>query len=187
MNYSDGLAKAMRDYLDKKDMLYEFNDQLGRFRFRMSLTGRIKDISYIIWVKSNLYLVYAIAPLGADPEDQKAMAEMAEFICRANYGLNIGNFEMDFYDGEIRFKICVDCDNTTPTSEILCNSIFCPAAMYEIYGSGILDVIIGKRSPKEAVEKCEEAADDNPGDFSDEPQEDDRDFTDDSDKTIKLT
>ena len=48
LDYSDGLAKAMRDYLDKKDMLYEFNDQLGRFRFRMSLTGRIKDISYII-------------------------------------------------------------------------------------------------------------------------------------------
>ncbi len=29
----------------------------------------------------------------------------AEFICRANYGLPIGNFEMDFADGELRFKV----------------------------------------------------------------------------------
>ena len=29
----------------------------------------------------------------------------AEFICRANYGLPIGNFEMDFSDGELRYKV----------------------------------------------------------------------------------
>ena len=29
----------------------------------------------------------------------------AEFITRANYGLPIGNFEMDFNDGELRFKV----------------------------------------------------------------------------------
>ena len=29
----------------------------------------------------------------------------AEFITRANYGLPIGNFEMDFSDGELRYKV----------------------------------------------------------------------------------
>ena len=29
---------------------------------------------------------------------------MAEFLTRANYGIMIGNFEMDFNDGEVRYK-----------------------------------------------------------------------------------
>jgi len=33
-----------------------------------------------------------------------------EFLTRANYGLNIGNFEMDFQDGEIRFKTAIDVE-----------------------------------------------------------------------------
>ena len=36
----------------------------------------------------------------------------AEFITRANYGLPIGNFEMDFGDGELRFKVGIPLFDT---------------------------------------------------------------------------
>lgn len=35
---------------------------------------------------------------------------MAELTTRINYGLPIGNFELDFSDGEIRFKTQLDVD-----------------------------------------------------------------------------
>jgi hypothetical protein len=38
-----------------------------------------------------------------------------EFIARVNYGLVIGNFEMDLEDGEIRFKTGIDVKGTTLT------------------------------------------------------------------------
>jgi hypothetical protein len=48
---------------------------------------------------------------------------MAEFQARVNYGLVIGNFEMDWEDGEIRFKTSLDFMGE-PFSENLLNQLF---------------------------------------------------------------
>lgn len=40
------------------------------------------------------------------PEDRRLA--LAEFLTRANYGLFIGNFEMDWQDGEVRYKTSID-------------------------------------------------------------------------------
>lgn len=49
----------------------------------------------------DLVLLYSIAPQRV-PEERRL--EVSEFLTRANYGLADGNFELDFDDGEIRFK-----------------------------------------------------------------------------------
>ena len=35
---------------------------------------------------------------------------MSEFLHRANYGLVLGNFELDLGDGEVRFKVGIDVE-----------------------------------------------------------------------------
>jgi hypothetical protein len=40
------------------------------------------------------------------------------------------------------------------------HSIHCPAAMFKLYGAGIVDIIYGNVTAKEAVEKCEKATED---------------------------
>ena len=42
--------------------------------------------------------------------------EIAQFLTPANYGTLIGNFELDFKDGEIRYKTSIDVegDRLTP-------------------------------------------------------------------------
>lgn len=65
------------------------------FRFGLSLKSRIKNVSYIIDVKNDEYIVYALSPLDADGDDEKMMAAMVDFLCRANYGIKNGNFELD--------------------------------------------------------------------------------------------
>lgn len=155
--YSKSIANAINNFLTEDDWHFSFDDQYGLFKFGLNLKGRIKKISYIIDVKDDEYVVYAISPLGADEDDEKMMSTMAEFICRANYGLKNGNFELDMRDGEIRYKSFVDCEGITPTAEMVRNSIHCPAAMFDRYGVGIVDIIFGDSTAKDAIAKCEKS------------------------------
>lgn len=155
--YSKNIADAINSFLTEDDWHFSFDDQCGLFKFGLNLKGRIKKVSYIVDVKDDEYVVYAISPIGADEKDEKMMAVMAEFICRANYGLKNGNFELDMRDGEIRYKSFVDCEGLTPTTEMVRNSIHCPAAMFDRYGDGIVDIIFGNSTAKEAVAKCEKS------------------------------
>ncbi len=157
-NYSTEIANAIKSYLEEDDWYFSFDEETGLFRFGLSLSSKIKKINYIVDVKEDEYIVYAIAPIGADEEDKKMMATMAEFVCRANYGLKNGNFELDMRDGEVRFKCFVDCESITPSKNMVQNSIHCPAIMFNRYGSGIVDIIFGNATATEAVNRCEKAA-----------------------------
>lgn len=154
-SYSMNIVNAVNDFLKEDDWHFSFDETRGIFRFGLGLKGKLKKLHYIVDIKEDEYLVYAISPLGADEEDAKMMANMAEFICRANYGLKMGNFELDFDDGEVRFKVHVLCKGVTPTAEMIKRSIYCPATMFDHYGSGIVDIIFNDTSGKAAVEKCE--------------------------------
>ncbi len=153
-SYSMNIANAVNDFLKEDDWHFSFDENRGIFRFGLGLKGKLKRINYIVDIKDDEYLVYAISPLGADEEDAKMMANMAEFICRANYGFKMGNFELDFDDGEVRFKVHVLCKGVTPTAEMIKRSIYCPATMFDHYGSGIVDIIFNDTSGKAAVDKC---------------------------------
>jgi hypothetical protein len=51
--------------------------------------------------EKDLVLLYSIAPHRVPAERR---LEVSEFLTRANHGLADGNFELDFDDGEVRFK-----------------------------------------------------------------------------------
>lgn len=155
--YSKSIANAINNFLTEDEWHFSFDEQRGLFKFGLCIKGRIKKISYVVDVKEDEYIVYAISPLGVDDDDEKMMASMTEFICRANYGLKNGNFELDMRDGEIRFKSFVDCEGITPTFEMVKNSIYCPAAMFDRYSAGIVDIIFGNVTAKEAIVKCEKS------------------------------
>jgi hypothetical protein len=50
-------------------------------------------------------IFYSVVPFNVPQERRMAVAE---FVTRANYGLSIGNFELDLDDGEVRFKTSLD-------------------------------------------------------------------------------
>ena len=54
------------------------------------------------------FVFYSIFPVRT-PENKTH--EVAEFVTRANYGMIIGNFELDYSDGEIRYKTSVDVED----------------------------------------------------------------------------
>lgn len=112
-------------------------------------------VKSVLDVRDDEYMVYTYCPVGVDENDDEMMLRMTEFICRVNYGLRTGNFELDCNDGEIRFKCHVICEDIIPTAAIVNRSIYTSVLMFERYGSGILDIIFTDASPKDAVYKCE--------------------------------
>ncbi len=158
--YSDELANAVDRFLIEDDWNYSFDSDKGVFDFNLNVKSKLRKIRYLIDIKKSEIIVYGICPVGADPKDKEEMAEMAEFICRANYGLRNGNFEFDFRDGEIRFKSFIDCDGMIPPSEVIKDSIYCTAAMFRRYGDGVASILFAGCSAQEAIEQCEKSPSD---------------------------
>ena len=154
--YSNEIVNSIGEFLEKDDWHYSFDSDRGVFRFGVSVGNRLKNIRCRILVHDNCYTVYAVSPIGPDENNKDMMNNMSEFICRANFGLRNGNFEMDFIDGEIRYKTFVNCGNDVmPASEIIKESIYTPVAMFDKYGSGITDIIFQDVAAAKAVAKCE--------------------------------
>ncbi len=97
-------------------------------------------------------LAYVISPTRL-PEAARVAG--AEFAARANYGLIIGNFDLDLSDGEVRYKVSVDVEGSKLTVKMVRNMIGCGVAMMDRYYKGWMAVGFGGRSPAEAVADCE--------------------------------
>lgn len=99
-----------------------------------------------------IFFFYSVAPVNVPEEKRLAMAE---FITRANYGLKIGNFEMDFSDGELRYKTSLDVENDHLSTALVSNLVYANLWTMDRYLPGILSVIYGNVSPVTAVQKIE--------------------------------
>jgi hypothetical protein len=155
--YSNEITAVVKQFLDGEDWHYSFDENRGILDFGLRNRSKIQKIKYLVDVKDDEIIFYGICPIGADRDDAEMMAQMAEFLCRANYGLKNGSFEFDFRDGEIRYKSFVDCDGVLPSTEVVKNSIYCIDAMYKRYAPGIVDIIFAGCSAKDAIAKCEKS------------------------------
>lgn len=149
------IVNIVKEVLEADDFRYFLNEEHGIFEFVKKIKGKIQWIRYLISVEEGKVSVYGLCPVAPDYKDEKMMAEMAEFVCRANYGLQNACFELDFRDGEIRCKSFIDCEGGLPPIQSIKNSIYCIASMYKHYAEGIIDVLFKGGSAKEAAEGCE--------------------------------
>ena len=154
--YSEEIVETIRDYLTENDWSFSFDEHRGTFQFGLLLKGKLKQIRYELHVWKDEYVVLAKCPVGVDRQDKTTMANMAEFVCRVNYSLKNGGFELDFRDGEIQYRTFVDCSGISLSSAVIRNSLHCPAVMYERYGTGILDILFLGKTTEEAIKHCEE-------------------------------
>ena len=99
-----------------------------------------------------IFFFFSICPVNV-PEDKRQ--KMAEFLTRADYGLKVGNFEMDFSDGEIRYKTSLNVENDQLSSPIIRNLVYANLWTMDRYLAGILSVIYGDIDPMEAIKKSE--------------------------------
>jgi hypothetical protein len=94
---------------------------------------------------------YSICPRRVEPPQR---ANMAEFLTRANYGIIIGNFELDYADGEVRFKTSIDVEDARLTPPLIHHVVYANLLMTDRYLPGITAIIEGQ-SPQLALELVE--------------------------------
>ena len=98
------------------------------------------------------FIFYSVCPvtIGAD----KRLA-IAEFITRANYGLIIGNFELDFEDGELRYKPSLDVEAADLTPGLIRPVVYANVITMDRYLPGALAILYGNTLPEEAITRAE--------------------------------
>jgi hypothetical protein len=82
-------------------------------------------------------------------------AEMKEFISTVNFGLLVGNFEMDAEEGEVRFRTGADVDDMVVDQTLVRNLVYGNVSSMDIYISAINKVIHGNMSHQDAVAMVE--------------------------------
>jgi len=122
--------------------------------YRMGFSGKNGQVTCFAQIRVDLeqFLFYAVAPVKV-PEEMRVA--VAEFITRANYGLRIGNLELDFSDGEVRYKSSLDFESQTLTPQLIKLAIYPAVQTMDRYLPGLMAVIYGGKSPAEAVAEIE--------------------------------
>jgi hypothetical protein len=99
------------------------------------------------------FVFYSICPINA-PENKRLA--VAEFLTRANSGMIIGNFELDFADGEIRYKTSIDVQGDFLSFELIKQLVYANVTMMDEYLPGIKSVIESDVEPKDAIRSIEQ-------------------------------
>jgi hypothetical protein len=89
------------------------------------------------------------------PEEKRAA--VAEFITRANYGMWIGNFELDLRDGEVRYKSSLDLVDGELTPGMLNALMRTNLNTLDRYLPGLMSVLWNDVAPQDAVGMIEAA------------------------------
>ncbi len=102
--------------------------------------------------EQNQFVFYSICPVKVPKPKRRAVGEL---LARANYGVIIGNFELDFADGEIRYKTSIEVEGNRLPATLIDRLVYTNVSMMDEYLPGIMFVIHGDMSPEEAIAQIE--------------------------------
>ncbi|MBQ4264124.1 MAG: YbjN domain-containing protein [Clostridia bacterium] len=151
MAYSSSISDALRDLLAASGIQAAFEERgdHGIFTIRMKLRCRMQSAQMIVLVREDNFSTITTLPLTADVDHRLAVAE---YLTRVNWGMRNGNFELNMEDGEIRFKSYVHVGAGQLDASAAKLGVMLPFLMIDRYGDGLLEVLFGFRTPREAFE-----------------------------------
>lgn len=146
------LLETLISYFQEEEWVYT---QLGDEPILHSLfTAKNGKLPFVAEAKEDLDMVifYTYCPVKAPENVRDAVAE---FITRANYGLLVGNFEMDYADGEVRYKTVIARATEYMGNDLISHMVYTNLATMDRYLPGLMAVIYGGLSPVQAVMQVE--------------------------------
>jgi hypothetical protein len=132
------LRDTVTAYLDKRAWSYE---PRGRFIVSPVASDAGSWTMYFELREDDEQLVvYSLIPARVPPDRRTSVAV---FLTRANYGLAIGNFELDLDDGEVRYKTSVDVEGTSLDEPLVDHLLLANIVTVGRYLSALESVIAG--------------------------------------------
>ena len=146
------IAQAVQEFIESEKWICE---QLEDRQVRVVVTG---DNGRWTWTAGwnetdTLFISHSFCPVKVPVDRRRAVAE---FLTRANYGLTIGNFEMNLDDGTVFFNTRVPLKEDAPTVSLIRELAYCNLSLMDRYLPGLLEVAFGNADPKKAIEKIDQ-------------------------------
>lgn len=151
---SEGIIETVRQYCDEDGIRYR---QLDERTIHAGFQGN--NFTYQLLARSREGHRQAIflttVPVKVQSEQRLAVAE---FLCRANYGLILGNFEFDWETGEIRYKTSVDVEGGELTRGMVRTMINVNLSTADKYAKGLIGVLYRGLTSAQAIAELEGAS-----------------------------
>jgi hypothetical protein len=147
-----GIFSTLIDYMEDEEWKYEIleGETIIRFHFK-GRAGRLLCYGEVDEEKCWL-IFYSYMPVNAPPDK---MGQVAEFLTRANRGMRIGNFELDYDDGEIRYKTSIDVEGGELSNKMIDNLLRANLTTIDRYFAGLMELIYGDKPAAEIVRRIE--------------------------------
>lgn len=153
MSKMEAMINLVKDYLDREQWKYEYNEETHTIQTGVRLKSKLQSLHMALRFTEGGYITIA-GPTLIVKEDYRP--DVAEYITRANFGMKNGNFELDYRDGEVRFKLYTNYKGLNDFSEeIIEDSLVIPPVMFERYGDGLAALIMGFSTPEIEIDKAE--------------------------------
>lgn len=145
------LKNKISTRLTETGLKHDISDNL--IQFKMDMQGLIGKLTIAIYIYDSHFVSYAILNNNVSKEKLNIVSE---YLHRANYGLLFGNFEIDYTDGEVRFKLTTECENVERLSNTqIDRSVYLPCRMFEVYGNGIFKSMLTDASLIDLITEAE--------------------------------
>jgi hypothetical protein len=105
-------------------------------------------MAYLRVMPSGPCVVYSKPEFDVAPEHRQAVSDL---ITRLNFGILVGNFELDVDDGECRFKTAFDSDGEEVSTAIVVNTIEGNIATMHKYLPTLRAVATGEMTVEEGL------------------------------------
>lgn len=145
---NQSLTSAVQNFFNEDDWDYIASD--GGSILQMAFQGEKYRWNCLaqVYEDDRQFLFYSITPIELPPERYLAMSE---FITRANCSLVLGNFEMDFSNGEVRYKTSIDVEGDRLSYALINQLVYVNVLTVDQYLPGLFAVAQGTASPLDAI------------------------------------
>jgi hypothetical protein len=141
--------RALLDHCENKGLKFRASPKKKRITLNLCRRHALYNCSLQITHDDSVFQIHLSYPVLA--KDKRMRPAVTEFIARANFGMVIGNFEMDMSDGEVRYHVghvIVDGHLDDDTIGHLVSTALFTA---DRYFPSFMQLLFGGNTPEDAV------------------------------------
>lgn len=153
-DYSPALAQRVKEWADTNQYHYQFNQEDGMLNMTFNAASQIRSVDLKVYITQDSIESFGYLSINADANNKQNMLAVSEYFNRANYGLRLGNFELDFRDGEVRYRSMLLCGDGVPPMKLVNDVILMPLWMWEKFGNGFVKVAMAGVDPAQAADEA---------------------------------
>lgn len=153
-DYNLNIIKA---WFDEREMNYSLDRDKGCFILGVPTRTSLGFVMCTVAAKDDKgVILQARCSIWPDKKDRATMAEAAMMVCRMNFGLVHGSFDLDLNDGELLYKVAIPpYTEAEKLGDAIGFSLSIICSMYHRYGNAIIGVLLNNDTAKEAVAYAE--------------------------------